>query len=401
MKPIPIDRALEILDAATAALGTEEIALEDALHRVTAEAVAARCDLPMFDQSAMDGYALRAADSANAPVRLPLADTVAAGPHDEIPGLPVGHACRIFTGGLLPQGADAVIRQEWTESLDGEVLVQRAVAVGHDARARGEELQAGTRLCEAGQRLTPGLIGALAMAGVATVSVYRQPRICVLVSGDEIIDAGQTPRPGEVFNANGPLIGAWLRKKGLPATEISCVKDEPEQVSAALARGFSDFDLIISSGGVSVGDRDLIVPEAEKLGAQRLFWKVAQKPGKPVFVAQKGRALLMGLPGNPASVLVNLAVFVRRVLGRLSGLRDPAPAFHPGRLASAVKADARRETWLRVRTELNAEGQLILHPQGRQASHMLSNLSQATAIARLPASETDIPAGTLLDFADL
>jgi molybdopterin molybdotransferase len=397
-KSIPIDEALARLDAGIQPLPVERVPLERALSRVTAMPVAAQCDLPPFDQSAMDGYALRAADAAAAPLSLPLAATVAAGPHTDLPRLPSGHACRIYTGGLMPLGADTVIRQEWTEAQDGAVLIKRAIPVGHDMRSQGEELRLGTPMCPAGRRLDPGLIGALAMAGVAEVEVRRAPRIRVLVSGDEVIPAGQSPRPGEVFNANGPLLAAWLGSEGYDTVQVTQVADTPEAVRAALLDAFESCDLVISTGGVSVGDRDLIAPEAERLGAQRLFWKVAQKPGKPLFVARRGTSLLMGLPGNPASVLVNLAVFVRRALDRLEGLTRPGPQMHAGILAADVRADAERETWLRMRLEFSSGGQILLHPQPHQASHMLSNLAQANVLARLPMASVPIAAGSAVPW---
>lgn len=396
-KSISVDEAFARLDSGVHALPVERIELSRALRRVTSAPVRSACDLPPFDQSAMDGYALRAADASSAPVHLPLAATVAAGPHHELPRLPAGAACRIFTGGLMPLGADTVIRQEWTERGDAKVLIKRRIEPGNDMRRQGEELRSGTVLCTAGRRLDPGLMGALAMAGVAEVEVHRAPRIRVLVSGDEIIPAGQTPRPGEVYNANGPLLSAWLTAAGYAAPEVAQVPDTPEAVSAALLDAFEHSDLVISTGGVSVGDRDLIAPEAERLGAQRLFWKVAQKPGKPVFVAQRGTSLLMGLPGNPASVLVNLAVFVCRTLDRLEGVADTGPRMHTGVLAAEVRADAERETWLRVRVEFSQDGRVLLHPQPHQASHMLSNLADANALVRLPVSARQMP-GTVVTW---
>lgn len=401
MSLLRIEEAFARLDSAIDALPVVRVALADALNRVTACAVTSACDLPPFDQSAMDGYALRAADVHALPTRLPLSATIAAGPQDSIPVLPPGHACRIYTGGLIPVGADAVVRQEWTTTEPGAVVIERATPVGQDLRAQGEEQRAGTRLIAAGQRLNAGHLAMLAMAGVAEVAVHRAPRIRVLVSGDEVIEAGRALRPGEVYNANGPLIGAWLARAGCPPAAIEPVRDNETAVRDALARAFSESDLVLTTGGVSVGDRDLIAPEAEKLGAQRVLWKVAQKPGKPLYVAKQGASLLMGLPGNPASVLVNLASFVRRALDRLEGLDEPGPRLHAGLLATAAKPDAERDTWLRVDAELDAEGCMRLHPQPQQASHMLSNLAAADALAWLPMQREPLPAGSRVRWLSL
>lgn len=401
MTLLSIDQAFALIDAAVEAQPVERVPLSAALNRVTGEAVAAACDLPPFDQSAMDGYALRAADAGPGGVRLPLAATVAAGPHDTIPELPPGHACRIYTGGLIPRGADAVVRQEWTTRDGGQVLIQRMTPVGQEIRRQGEELRLGTPLIEAGRRLNAGHLAMLAMAGVADITVRRAPRVRVLVSGDEVVNAGRALRPGEVYNANGPLVAAWLARAGYTEVRVEQVADTEEAVRAAIARGFAESDLLLTTGGVSVGDRDLIAGQAEALGARRVLWKVAQKPGKPLYVAKLGRTLLMGLPGNPASVLVNLASFVRRALDRLEALDQVGPMLSQAVLAGSIRADAERESWVRVRTELDQGGVLRVHPQSHQASHMLSNLATADALAWIPVSPDPIATGSRVRWISL
>jgi len=398
---LSIEAAFAALDEAVTVLPVVRLLLGQALNRVTAEPLSAQCDLPPFDQSAMDGYALRAADASQPPARLPLSATVAAGPHDTLPVLPAGHACRIYTGGLIPQGADAVVRQEWTEREGQIVVIQRPTPAGQDIRRQGEELRRGTGLIESGRRLNAGHIAMLAMAGVAQAAVRRAPRIRVLVSGDEVVDAGRALRPGEVYNANGPLIQAWLRQAGYDDVGVATVGDTEAAVRDALRWAFEHADLVLTTGGVSVGDKDLIAPEAEKLGARRVLWKVAQKPGKPLYVARHGAALLMGLPGNPASVLVNLATFVRRALDRLEAAAVVAPRLQAGVLASAINADAERESWVRVRIDVDAQGVTRLLPQTHQASHMLSNLSAADALAWIPARDEPIPAGDTVRWLNL
>ncbi|TDU31388.1 molybdopterin molybdotransferase [Panacagrimonas perspica] len=401
MSHLSVEAAFAKLDEAIAALPVMQLPLGQALNRVTAAPLAAYCDLPPFDQSAMDGYALRVADATPSPVSLPLSTTVAAGPHDTLPVLPAGHACRIYTGGLIPQGADAVVRQEWT-ARDGEtVIIQRPTPLGQDIRRQGEELRRGTELIEAGRRLNAGHIAMLSMAGVADAAVRRAPRIRVLVSGDEVVDAGRALRPGEVYNANGPLIQAWLAQAGYADVSVAAVGDTEQAVREALQQAFAQSDLVLTTGGVSVGDKDLIAPEAEKLGARRVLWKVAQKPGKPLYVARHGAALLIGLPGNPASVLVNLATFVRRALDRLEDVKTVAPHLQAGVLASPIKADSERESWVRVRIEVDAQGLTRVLPQTHQASHMLSNLSAADALAWVPVSDAPIPAGHTVRWLSL
>ncbi len=401
MKPIPVERAFQLLEDAIAPLPPVRLSLSAALNRVSAEKLSAQCDLPLFDQSAMDGYALRAADVVEPPTRLPLAQTVAAGPHSVIPELPKGHACRIYTGGLIPLGADAVVRQEWAQSDGASVVIERETPAGQDLRRQGEELRRGAHLMDSGQRLNPGHLAMLAMAGVAQLAVTRAPKITVLISGDEIVDAGRALSPGEVYNANGPLIAAWMAQAGYPILKMAHIADDEAAVSQALAEAFESSDLVLTTGGVSVGDRDLIAPEAEKLGAEKIFWKVAQKPGKPLYVAKKGLCLLMGLPGNPASVLVNLAVFVRRALDVMEGLQAIGPAQRSGVLSESVARDGSRECWVRVRTQISEEGVMQLLPQSHQASHMLSNLAQANALVRVAAGEKPLAAGSLVQWVSL
>lgn len=401
MSAISIEAAFARLDGSIEGLPVVRLPLGQALNRVTAEALVAQCDLPPFDQSAMDGYALRASDAAQWPACLPLSATVAAGPHASLPVLPAGHACRIYTGGLIPQGADAVVRQEWTARDGDTVVIQRSTPAGQEIRRQGEELRRGATLIESGRRLNAGHIAMLSMAGVAEASVRAAPRIRVLVSGDEVVDAGRQLRPGEVYNANGPLISAWLAQAGYSGVGVEHVRDAQDAVSDALRRAFLDADLVLTTGGVSVGDKDLIAPEAERLGAQRVLWKVAQKPGKPLYVARYGGSLLMGLPGNPGSVLVNLATFVRRALDRLEGVHTPGPPLQTGVLVTGIKADAERESWVRVRIEVDARGMTRVLPQVNQASHMLSNLSAADALAWVPAGASPVPAGHTVRWLNL
>lgn len=401
MSLVEIDQAYALIEQACPKLPEVALELAQALNRVTAAPLTAQCDLPPFDQSAMDGYALNAADTTRLPARLPLAQTIAAGAHDSVPVLEASHACRIYTGGIIPNGANAVVRQEWVQRDDAHVVIDRNIPVGHDLRRQGEELSKGAHLIDPGRRLNAGHLAMLGMAGVATVKVQRAPRIRVLVSGDEVIEAGRPLRPGEVYNANGPLISAWLQRSGYSDVSVEALADDERAVSHSLDSAFSESDLVLTSGGVSVGDRDLIAPEAEKLGARRILWKVAQKPGKPLYVAQKDQCLLMGLPGNPGSVLVNLASFVRRALDTMEAQAEPGPAIKMGVLRGSVKADAARECWVRVRTEIDANGVMGLHPQTGQASHMLSNLARVDAIVRVPRGDTVLPAGSLLPWLSL
>lgn len=395
---LPLDAALASYSREVKVLATERLPVGAALHRVLAADVAAAVDLPMFTQSAVDGYAVRAADLIGAddqrPARLPVAGELRAGLAPEAPLLP-GQSWRIFTGGRLPDGADAVARQEIVARDAGHAVLRRALTPGTDVRQRGEELRAGSRLARAGQRLHSGLIAALAMAGVRDVEVYCAPRVRVLVTGDEVSQAG-APGGAGIFDANGPLVRSWFAEHGYAPPQIDYVIDDRALLEAAMRDALDDADLLVTTGGVSVGDHDLIRPVARALGVRDVFWQVAQKPGKPLYFGVRDRAevrpcLLLGLPGNPGAVLMALHVHVACALACLQNASEPAPHWCSGRISAAVRGDA-REQLLRMALRIDDAGQVWLEELGKQESHMLSNLASASALVRVPAA-TSLDAG--------
>ncbi|SKC07137.1 molybdopterin molybdotransferase MoeA [Luteibacter sp. 22Crub2.1] len=369
-------------------LPTHHVALELALGAVLAESAIARIALPRFTQSAVDGYALRTVDGQ---AERSLVGTSAAGdPADVVVGS--GQAVRILTGGVLPQGADAVARQEIVQRTGSGIALTEAVRVGEAIRHEGEELAAGATIAEAGQRVTAGLIAALAMAGVETVEVYRRPRVAVLVTGDEVVRAGEPLGPGLVYDANGPLLRAWFVEHGYGEPVVAYVRDDEAALEEAMSAALDSADLVVTSGGVSVGDRDFVPAVADRLGVRKVFWKVAQKPGKPLwFGTREGRALL-GMPGNPAAVLVCLSVHARAVLAQLEGEAVDQPAWRQGRLGAPVEADAERDRLVRMRLDMS-DGVASLDVLPRQESHMLSNLASAHALVWLPSRSDAFAAG--------
>lgn len=390
--------ALAALDA-IAPLGARRARTTQALHRVLARPALAGCDLPPFTQSAVDGYAVRHEALGAAPV--PVAGAVRAAALAAPPRLATGTAQRIYTGSMLPLGADTVVRQEWADLADGALALRRRPELGADVRVRGEELRAGTELAPAGRRLTAGGIAALAAAGVREVAVRAAPRIAVLVTGDEVAPPGRAPRLGQVPDANGPLVSSWLAAQGYAKVWLHYVADSPGAVRTALHHAFGRADLVLTTGGVSVGDHDHVPGVARELGATPLFWKVAQKPGKPVFAALRDRVPLLGLPGNPASVLVNMLVYARRALDRLEGIATPGPAFRTGLLDAAIAADPDRDQWLRVAVHDDGRGVTRLARLPKQGSHMLSNLLQAGGLAWIAAAPAETPAGTAVRWLPL
>ena len=283
------------------------------------------------------------------------------------------------------------MRQELTQrdNAGDAVTISRSVALGTDIRTVGEEMPQGALVAARGTRITPGLIGALALAGVSQVQVAKLPRIIVLVSGDEVVRDGSALQLGQVPDANGPLLQAFLQSWNITPLRIEAMADSADVVRLAMRRAFAEADIVLTTGGVSVGDHDYIPAVAESLGAERLLWKVAQKPGMPLYVARHGDTLLFGLPGNPASVLVNLMVYVRALLDTLQGL-DATRRWHPAPATLAVKRDAEKTLWLRAVPGGDAQGQISLQALPNQGSHMLGNLASANALLRVPPASADV-----------
>ncbi|WP_018716430.1 gephyrin-like molybdotransferase Glp [Arhodomonas aquaeolei] len=400
---IPIEEALAACTRTMPAMPVETVAVSDARGTVLAEDVASALMLPPFTQSAMDGYAVRAADLAAAterdPVRLPLAGEVAAAVQAGTPRLSPGQCMRIFTGGLVPEGADAIVRQEIVEAAGGEAVFTGPVAAGNNVRARGEELPRGTPLLAAGERLSAARVAALAAAGIDRVAVRRAPRVRVLVTGDEVVPAGADLPAGAVPDANGPMLAGWLAERGVVDVVVRYVHDDAGAVREAMAEALETGDIVVSTGGVSVGEHDLVIPTARGLGVEEVFWRVRQKPGKPLFLGVNAAGVpLLGLPGNPAATLVGAAVYLRRMLDVAQGMSDPGPRWRPAVTAAELPGDSARACWVRVSRGMDEAARVTVTPATHQASHMLSNLCVADAIVHVPAGETAVPAGRIVQW---
>jgi molybdopterin molybdotransferase len=405
---ISLDEAFAAYARVLRALPTETIPVLEGLHRVLAEPVASATDLPRFDQSAMDGYAFRAADVATAsdgtPVQLAIARQIAAGDPPSRATLADVTAARILTGAPVPPGADTVIPQERIRR-EGDALVFTSPYPSRkNIRYRGEELSRNSPVAAAGSRVSPGLLASLVNAGITELCVHRRPTIRLLVTGDEVRPAGSRLDPGQIPDSNGPLVRAVLASWGYPAPEIGYVADRGEAVRDALARAFDGADVVITTGGASAGDRDFLPIVAESLNVQRVFWQVAQKPGKPLYFGVRDvdgrRAALLALPGNPGAVLIGMTLHLRRALDLLEGVAEPQPVWAVGVLASAVERDAQRARLVRMRLDYDG-GAARLTPLHLQDSHMLSNLATADVLVRIDAGETPLHAGDHLPWMPL
>ncbi len=388
-----LPKALSSYNQTLKALEVESVATLQALNRCLAVAPQASVDLPSFTQSAVDGYALMSFESQwaspDSPVSLQIAGEIHAGPPKQQPPLGNRMAYRILTGAAIPRGVDTVVPQELVRMGVGSILLDRPVPEKKNIRERAEELGAGDSIAAAGQRISPGMLAALMAAGTHSVQVYRRPKISVLVTGDEVVPADQKPGDGQVYDANGPLIQSWMLALGYPAPTITYVRDTRKEVNTALGSALDSADLVITTGGASVGDHDFIPGAAATCGVKQIFWKVAQKPGKPLYYGLRGKTALLGLPGNPAAVLIGLVMHVRRALDCLEGVSTPGPRMSAGRLLNGAKADQTRDRLVRMNLSISAEGVVHLDPLPKQDSHMLSNLATAMALVMLPARDHD------------
>jgi molybdopterin molybdotransferase len=413
----PVEEILSLAEAQALVLARarplspETLPLAGAAGRFLAEPARAVVDLPPFRSSAMDGYALRAGDT---PGRLPVVFRIAAGA-PATRALEAGEAMGIATGGLVPEGADAVVQHELVVESDNAIELDQRVAQGANVREPGRDVAAGAVVAEAGTRLGAAQIGALAAAGVAEVVCARRPRVAVLTTGTELREPGSPLGPGEVYEANGVMLAAQLASAGVEVTRLASVADDEDAHRRALEQGL-ELDVLVSSGGVSVGPHDLVRRVEAELGVEEVFWRVAVRPGKPVSFGVRPRlspgvagsagddsshvTLVFGLPGNPVSTLVGCELFVRPALLALQGAADPGPRFSAGRLAESVSRNAGRDDLLRARTDVTDEG-VVLSPVTGQESHMIVRAAEADALVLVPRGEGELAAGASVRYLPL
>jgi molybdopterin molybdotransferase len=343
----------------------------------------------------MDGFAVRAGET---PATLPIAFRVAAG--QPAPGpLPGGSAAAIATGGAVPDGADAVVPVEQTVEEDDRVQIGEPARPNAHIRPRGGDVREGDVVVPAGVRLGPAQIGALAAAGVAEVQCSRRPRVAILATGSELRAPGETLEPGQIYESNRGLIAAVLAPAGAELELLPVARDEESEHRAALERGLAA-DVLVSSGGVSMGPHDLVRRVAADLGVEEVFWGVAVKPGKPLSFGVREGTLVFGLPGNPVSSLVGALVFVRPAILALQGLAGAAPSFQVGRIESPLRRNAQRDEFLRARRRLDEHG-VVLDPVTGQESHMIVRAASADALVHIPRGAGELAAGAAVRYLDL
>ncbi len=378
-----VEEASKTVAARIEKLPIERIPLADARSRFLAENIVATNFLPPFDNSAMDGFAAR---SKELPATLPIVAKVAAG-QVLTDAIPERVAIRIMTGAPIPQGLDTVVIQE-DAKVEGSMVMLPASPVGENIRRAGEDVSAGDIAVRAGERLNAAELGLLAALGLKEVPVARAPRVALIATGDELVSAGQTAGPGQIIDSSAHTLAALIPGCGGIATYVGIAKDDPITMAALIASAM-DHDVVITTGGVSVGDRDHVRAALKSAGVELELWKVAMKPGKPFSFGMNGRVPVFGLPGNPVSTFVAFELFVRPALLAMQGAAVTARPRAPVHLVRGYRKQAGRTHFVRARVVRNGE-HLIAHPHAKQGSAILSSLVGCNALVELPADATEI-----------
>jgi molybdopterin molybdotransferase len=377
---MPVADALAAILEGSQPMGDEMVALEDAHHRVLARDVAARRTQPPLAMSAMDGYAVRAADAGHVPAKLRVIGEVAAGrPFDRALG--VGEAARIFTGGVIPDGADAVVIQEDTVADGSCITINEAAMTGRHIRPAGVDFREGDVLLAAGRRLTERDLSLAASMNYPELPVRRRPKVALLATGDELVMPGSTPGPGQIVYSNGYALRALARAEGADTVDLGIAADTMEATTSGIRRARDlGADILVTTGGASVGDHDLVKESLEAEKVAIAFWKIAMRPGKPMMHGRLGAMRVVGVPGNPVSSYVCTWLFVVPLIRALSGRKVIHHTRENALLGRDVGANDMREDYLRARLEERSDGTLIVTPVNHQDSSLLANLAAAQAL---------------------
>ena len=395
---ISVAEALQIVRQHTPQLETERVELPGALGRVLAQEAVADTDLPPFDRAQMDGYAVRAAETTGAPVSLRIAGESAAGKgwHHR---LEEGHAVRIMTGAPVPEGADSVQQVELTHELkDGTVVeLLEAVETGRSIVRRGAEIKAGEIVLRPGVTLNAPMMAVLAAFGYAQVEVARRPRVAVLATGSELVSIDEQPGQDQIRDSNNYSISAYAENAGAVVKRFPLTRDETSLLTRQIAEAAGNFDVVVTSGGVSMGVYDVTKNALKELGAEIFFERVALRPGKPiVFGRLPSGALVFGLPGNPVSVAVTFNLFTRTALLAMQGANEPVLKQETAVLAREVKGTMDRECYLPAQLTTNDDGELIAFPLKWGGSSDFVSFALTTALVIIPAGVKTAAAGSLV-----
>ncbi len=393
-----LDEALaEIAGRVERVTESESVRLHDCLGRVLLEDVIAPADVPPHDNSAVDGYAIHFDDlNAESETRLPIGARVTAGHPLDRPARR-GEAIRIFTGALMPQGPDTVMMQEDCEEAEGSVIIRPGIKRGANRRERGEDIRAGDTALQKGRRLRAQDVGQAAAMGRAALTVSQPLKVALFSTGDELREPGEALPPGCIYDSNRYTVAALLHGLGCAVTDLGILRDNRDAVERALCGAMEMHDLVITSGGVSVGEEDHVKQAVEALGAIHA-WRLAIKPGRPIALGQLGRLPFVGLPGNPVAVMVTFLNVVRPMILRLMGGEPEPPRTFKVPAGFDHKKKRERREWVRCRLETGADGTPLARPFERQGAGILTSMVESDGLVELPEEMTYLEAGTLVDF---
>jgi molybdopterin molybdotransferase len=384
-------------DRLSPVVGTETVALAQADGRVLAADIASPLALPPFDNSAVDGYAVRFEDlAADGATRLPIAGRLAAGTGATDEGAP-GTAVRIFTGAPMPPSFDTVFMQEDVRAEDGAVVLPAGLARGANRRLAGEDLPEGATALSAGRRLTPADVALLGALGLAQVEVRRKLRVAVFSTGEEVVAPGEPLGPAKLYDANRFMLLALLGRIGCAASDLGILPDEPGALAQALADAAAQHDLLITSGGVSTGEEDYVKGAVEAAGALT-FWRIGIKPGRPVAMGVVRGAAFIGLPGNPVAAFVTFVQLARPLIARLAGEDFQQPVAVPVRSAFAYRKKEGRREYVRVRVAASADGALVADKHPREGAGVITSLTETHGLVELPEEVTRVAPGDRVGF---
>lgn len=396
---IPVAEAIARITSAFDPLAAETVSLAEASGRVLAEDVIARTTQPPFDVSAMDGYAVRAADIPGAPATLTQIGAVPAGQNFD-GQVGAGETVRIFTGSRMPPGADTVVIQENTTTDDDQITISVVPKKGQFIRPGGLDFRAGEVGLKAGQRLSPRAIGFAASMNHPWLSVRRKPRVAILATGDEIVMPGEPINANQIVSSNSHALAAAVQSYGGESFSLGIAPDERQGLKA-MAAGARGADILLTTGGASVGDHDLVQSVLGEIGLELDFWKIAMRPGKPLIFGRIGDTRLLGLPGNPVSSLVCALIFLRPAILRMLGLSNTETTLLPARIDSALAANDERQDYLRATLNRSEDGALGVSPFKRQDSSMMSLLAGSEALIVRPPFDPAVSEGDRVNIIPL
>lgn len=400
---IPYEQARKLVIEKAAVLGQEAVTLDEALGRVAARDIRSKINVPPFRNSAMDGYAIRSEDTkrdtgkggANY-ISLKLVAAQPAGDYFR-KKIRSRETLKVMTGAPVPAGAEAVVPLEEVERQGSQILIKRQIKPGENIREAGEDVKKGEIIIRQGSVLKTPELGLLAACGFNQVSVYRRPAVAVIITGNELCEPGERLQPGKIYNSNAVILKALLKSSGVELVSLEKVEDSLKFLISALKRAVKKADLIITTGGVSVGDYDLVKEALEKISARKIFWQVAQKPAKPLafYFLRQGQKprWFFGLPGNPGAVMIAFEEYVRPLIKKVSGHENFWPVEIEASLTGPVKKKAGRLNFLRVNLE-NKNGEWLATPLGKQESGMMTSFRMTGGLALIPAEVDLLPAGT-------